>query len=220
MSQFSAGMQSALAADTPLLAGLLEINLPNGINVRLLDGSGTLTWNGKTFVGRDPVFGVLAAVDDLSDGIGDEAPALSITLHPGGEASAAQLSSPTMQGSPVSLWLAAVDRRTGGVVPDPLLLFLGELDQPVLRVGKGTRILEYECVSAFERLFENGEGARLADSWHKSIWPGETGLANVTGLAKMIYWGTSVKPVTSGVSSSGVGGFRGMIDDAVRMAAQ
>lgn len=207
MSQFSAGMQTALLADTPLLAGLLESNLPGGVNVRLLDGAGELVWGTKTFVGRDVTFGVLAAIDDLSDGVGDEAPAINITLHPADDAVAASLSSPTMQGSPVSLWLAAIDRTTGAVVADPLLMFLGELDQPILRAGKGTRTLEYECVSAFERLFDNQEGQRLADSWHKGIWPGETGLANVTGLPKMIYWGTD-RP-QGGAVSGGLGGGSG-----------
>src|SRR3546814_20326641 len=87
-----------------------------------------------------------------------------------------------MQGSVVSLWLAAVDRATGAVIPEPLLLFTGELDQPTLTVDKGSRELEFECVSGFERLFDNEEGLRLADSWHQSVWPGEMGLANVTGI--------------------------------------
>src|SRR3546814_10076287 len=72
---------------------------------------------------------------------------------------------------------------------EPLLLFTGELDQPTLTVDKGSRELEFECVSGFERLFDNEEGLRLADSWHQSVWPGEMGLANVSGIITTVYWG-------------------------------
>lgn len=203
MSQLTPAMDAALSADTPLVCGLLKITLPSGA-LRLMDGSGQLVFGGEVYVGRDPVFGSLASVDAIEDGVGDEAPALSFTLLPGSDASAASLAAPEMQGSPVSLWLAAVDRTTGLVIPDPLLLFTGELDQPTLTVDKGVRELEFECVSGFERLFDNDEGIRLADSWHKGVWPGELGLSNVSGISKTIYWGVEA-PVSS-ISYGGGGG--------------
>src|SRR3546814_8338481 len=56
------------------------------------------------------------------------------------------LASPDMQGSVVSLWLAAVDRATGAVIPEPLLLFTGELD--LLSTGRSEeRRVGKECVS-------------------------------------------------------------------------
>lgn len=198
MSAFTPAVEAALEADTPLVAGLLKIQLPDA-TICLLDGSGTLTIGGDTYVGADDVFGSLAAIDEITDGIGDQAPAISFTLHPADDAAAADLAGPLMQGSPVTLMLVAINRANGAVIPDPLVLFQGELDQPVLNIDKGVRELEYECVSSMERLFENKEGVRLADSFHQAIWPGELGLGNVTGIVKTIYWG--VHAPTSAVTA-------------------
>lgn len=203
MSAFTPGMETALSADTPLVFGALKIQLP-GYTLRLLDGAGVVTFNGETFTGRDATFGTLEAIDVFTDGVGDEAPGISISLLPS-DAAASTLASPTMQGSPVTLWLGAVDRATGAVIPDPLMIFFGEIDQPTLRLGKGTRVLEYECVSSFERLFDVDEGARLANSFHQMIMPGETGFANVTGITKKIYWGSEgpESSITGGGSAFG-----------------
>lgn len=193
MTALAPGLDTALQADRPLIFGAVEINLP-GYNVRLLDGSGFVTIGGNTFTGSDETFGVLAAIDSLSDGIGDEAPGLNITLQPATDAAVADLASPAMQGSRVRLWLGAIDRATGVAFTDPFLLFDGELDVPTLKVGLRVRDLEYDCVSGFERFFANDEGTRLSDSFHESIWPGETGLANMSGLPKTSYWGATEPP--------------------------
>src|SRR3546814_2304754 len=70
MSQFTPAMETALAAETPLVVGLLKIELPDA-TIRLLDGSGQLVFDGETYTGRDPVFGSLAAVEAIEDGVGD-----------------------------------------------------------------------------------------------------------------------------------------------------
>lgn len=205
----SPAMDAALQDVAPLICGLVEIDLP-GYPLRLLDGSGTVAYGGKTFVGRDPTYGVLAAIDEISDGAGDEAPALRITLHPSSNASAAALAAPTMQGCRVSVSLAALDRMTGQVIGEPELLFLGELDVPTLKSGPNSRTLEYEVVSVFERLFDNDEGARLSSAFHKSIWPGERGFDFVTGVEDDVYWGVEGPPsaVTYGAGGGGGGGGR------------
>ena len=200
----SPAMDAALSGVAPTICGLLEINLP-GYDLRLTDGAGVIKWGAKTFLGKDTTYGTIAAVDDLTDGAGDEAPALSISLHPASNAAAASLASPTMQGSQVSLWLAAVNRASGQVVPDPELVFIGELDVPTLRSGAGTRTLEYECVSAFERFFANDEGARLSPGFHKWVWPGELGFDFVTGVEETVYWGVEAPPPS--VSRGSVGNY-------------
>src|SRR3546814_3416524 len=129
MSQFTPAMETALAAETPLVVGLLKIELPDA-TIRLLDGSGQLVFDGETYTGRDPVFGSLAAVEAIEDGVGAEEPALNFTLLPASDAASAELASPAMHGSVVSLWLAAVDRATGAVIPEPLLLFTGRTEDP------------------------------------------------------------------------------------------
>ena len=194
MSQLTPAMDAALAAKRKTVFGAIRIDLNDGRVIRLLDGAGKLTFFGADWTGRDPTFGVLAAIEALDDGVGDEAPALSITLLPPTASAAADLSAPGMQGSRIRLWLGAVAPGTASVIADPYLLFDGELDQPVLNDGPGEYTLEIECVSAFERLFDNEEGHRLADSYHKANWPGETGLSFVTGIVKAIIWGPGDRP--------------------------
>lgn len=206
MSALTPAMDTALAADNPIIFGALQIDLP-GYALCLLDGAGQLAFNSQTFVGRDSTFGVLSAIDSLDDGFGDTAPAISITLLPSTDAAAATLADAAMQGSRVRLWIGAVTRATGAVIADPLLLFDGELDQPVLTLGQGKRVLEYECVSSMERLFDGDEGFRLSDANHQRIWPGETGLANMTGLTRKVYWGVAGPTGAASGNSPGSDGF-------------
>lgn len=188
MTQLSPQLDAALRGETPIVFGAVSIALP-GATVNLLDGAGQLTFGGRTYVGEDATYGVLAAVEALSDGLGDSAPSLGITLLPAGDAAAAALAAPNMQGSPVTLHLGAVDRATGAVVPDPHLIFLGELDVPTLQSGTTSRKLDYTIVSVFERMFESDEASRLSPGFHRSIFPSEAGLDMVTGVDQPVYWG-------------------------------
>jgi len=190
MSQLTPQLDAALRSPAPLVFGAVSIDLP-GVSVNLLDGAGILSFGGRTFVGKDETFGAISDVEDLTDGTGDSAPTFSMTLIPSGDAAAAVLSGPTMQGSPVSVWMGAVDKQTGIPIPDPLLVFVGELDVPTLKSDEQGRLLDYEVVSVFERLFEDDESARLSDGFHQSIFPGELGMKFVTGVAQTIYWGVA-----------------------------
>jgi hypothetical protein len=188
MTTLTTGMDAGLRVPAPLIFGALKIELP-GYTLRLLDGASKLVFGGETYLGKDATYGTIDSIETLSDGVGDEAPALSITLTPGTDAGAAALLSPGVQGSTVQLWLGVLDRATGVPIPDPDLLFYGEVDVPTLKAGKGSRSVALDCVSGFERLFADDEGIRLSDAFHKSLYAGETGLANVTGVTKKIYWG-------------------------------
>lgn len=189
MSQFTPAMETALAAPIVTTFGAVQIDLPS-YTLRLLSGPIALSgapWS--SFVARDPTFGVLAGIDDLRDGGGEQAPSISLTLHPSSDAAAATLAAPTMQGSQVQIWLGVVTPATGAVVADPCLIFVGELDVARLTMEEHGRTLEFDLISAFDRFFAEAEGIRLADSFHQSIWPGETGFAAVTGVTEQIYWG-------------------------------
>lgn len=193
MSTLTTEMDTALAGPAPLLFVGVQIDLPD-YTLRLLDGSGFVTFNGGTFVSRDPVFGTLAAAEEIGDGVGDEAPAIGLTLLPASDAAAAALASPAMQGSMVQIFVGCIDRATGLAVPDPELVFVGELDVPTLRSGQNGRSLDFDVVSTFERFFADDEGARLSDGFHKSVWAGEEGLGFITGVEETVYWGMDGPP--------------------------
>jgi uncharacterized membrane protein YgcG len=205
MSDLTPQMQVALGADTSTIFLCGELNLPD-YDLRLLEASGEVTFGGVTFKGYDEKYGVIDSVDAPSDGFGDQAPQLSFTINPPDATAVAELSNPTMQGSRIRIWLGAIDPDTKGVVADPLLLFDGELDVPSLAIDKSTREVTYDCVSAFEILFENEEGSRLSDSNQQEFWPGDTGLSDVTGIVKTILWGPGERVSGSGGSYGGGGG--------------
>lgn len=216
MTQLTPQLDAKLRTDAPVVFGAVTIGLPD-YEVNLLDGAGFLSFGGRSYVGDDPTFGTISEVEDLSDGTGDSAPAFSLTLLPSGDAAAAALASPTMQGSPVYVWIGAVNETTGQPVPDPHLIFVGELDVPTLRSEEHGRVLDYEITSVFERLFEDDESARLSPGHHRSIFPNEAGLDYVTGVAQPVYWGIAGNPSTISYQNGAglLGGVGGVFLDRI-----
>lgn len=207
MTELTPGLEAALQQPRALLFGALEINFPDH-DLRLLDGSGELVIGGNTFVGRDPTFGTIASCKPVTDGNADQAPTLTVSLLPPSGTAAATLASAAMQGSRVRLYMGAVDMMTGLVVPDPKVLFDGEIDVPTLRWRTRAREVEYRVVSVFEKFFDQEEGIRLSDSHHQALWPGELGLAFVTGVTQPVYWGAQ-PPVSAVRTASSANRFGG-----------
>lgn len=175
------------------IAPLIEVRLP-GYTLRHVVGAGAVPWGQSVFLGEDERFGALVSAGDLQDGISDEAPDWDLTFAPPTAAATADLCKAEHQGAPVFGWIAVIDRATGLPLPEPLQLFAGELDVPRLRVGKAGRTIEWRCSSALECFHETETGARLSDAYHQLAWPGETGLANMTGIDKTSYWGVENPP--------------------------
>jgi hypothetical protein len=199
MSNLTPAFDAELSKPSPIVFGAVSIQLPQA-QVNLLDGAGVLTFGGRTYRGMDATYGTLASIEEISEGTGDEAPALSITLLPSGDAAAADLAAATMQGSPVLIYIGAVEPAFGTVVPDPQLIFVGELDVPRLVSKENGRELEYEVVSVFERLFDVDEGARIAPGFHKNIWTGELLFDEITGITQDYFWGVEGKNITGAVT--------------------
>ena len=177
--------------DRIALIGLIKIELP-GHTVLLCDG-GFITWNGETYRSADPVFGSIAAVEGMSEGQGDEIPALDLTLLPPGTTAPAELSKPGYQRSRVQFWIAEYDVDSGQIIGAPEQMFDGQIDQTTLKVGQG-RELNMSIVSNAERLFELDIGNTLSPAFHKSVNPGELGHDNATGLSVPVAWGVEGPP--------------------------
>lgn len=201
-------MIAALASGRAMLTCLYQIDLPSGTR-RLLLGSSEVSWDGDLFVGRDPTFGFIDAPDDISEDMGGEVPNTSFTLVQAPGADPDDIASADVQMSRYRQWLAvlALDgSKKVTLVPDPEQLFEGFIDQPTINLDRKRKEIEYTVISGFDYFFEDSEGERLNSQFHKSIWPGETGLDNVTGITRKIYWGTNAPPGAVGGTSSIYGG--------------
>lgn len=170
------------------LTGLMQIDLPER-TLRLCDG-GFFEFEGQTFRAKDEVFGTILSFEAMAEGVGDTIPALSLTLIPKDTTAAADLSRPGHQTARVRLWIAEFDVDTMEIVAASLQ-FDGQVDQSVLKVGRASRTLDLTVVSLMERIFEGNIGNTLNPSWHKSVWPGETGHDNATGLVLPVAWGAA-----------------------------
>jgi|SRR6478736_4572789 len=192
MPTLSAAMNTALAKAGLMPFVALRMTLPS-VTLALLDGSAVVTFAGSTFVGEDPTYGALASVEDFADGGEDEAPRIRFTLNPKSLSALTTLAAASNQGSPVEIWEGLIDLDTGLPVDAPVKVFDGYYDQPAW--APVAMELSIDCGSVFELFFENEEGARLTDSFHQSIWPGETGFQYVFETEQReLPWGSADKP--------------------------
>jgi hypothetical protein len=193
------------------LAGLVAIDLPDH-DARLCDG-GTVPWDGDTYGAFDDLLGVLASVERMDEGVGDEAPAGSVTFLPPSGVANVDLMDPAFQDARVRTYVAEIDPDTGEVVGDPDQQDDWRIDVPRLAVGLGKRALTYDCVPTLERIFETERGNTLSPNYHKSIFPGELGFDHASGVSFTFAFGAVSPPrgtVTSGV---GFGGGSGSVGD-------
>jgi len=206
----SPAMLAALKLRNPVLAFLLRIELPGGRIVRLLDGAGYAIWNDEVFTGEDPEFGVIAGFGDFTESEGTEAPRQSVGLLFKSNAALAQLTAPAAQGSPVSIWAAAVDPETGAIIGEPDPRFMGELDDATFNIDRNSSLIELELATVWERLFDDNEGNRWNDTfWTYLFGPSARAFEHVTNAGQKLFWGYNGPSNGSGGSSYGGGGFIG-----------
>lgn len=184
----NAPLDAALKSAAPLVCVLIKIELP-GHTIRLLDGGGEVSFGGETFTGEDDIYGVLDAVEPITEQVGTEAPAVRFTFLPASLDALADITNPGNQGSPVHVWFGAVSPATGQIIGDPELLFLGELDTAEAEASESATVISFDAVSAWERLFEGNEGRRLNDKYWQSIYPGALGMQFVTEIQRDLPWG-------------------------------
>jgi hypothetical protein len=188
------------------LAALGKFELPSQ-TLRLCDG-GQVIWAAETFRASDPDFGAIDTVEAFSEESGDQAPGGSLIFLPKDSAAAGTLSQPEYQGSRIRFWLAKVDTATGEVDGTPEQIADLVLDRTELRGGIGRLQLAMDFIGSAERLFNISEGNVLSPRFHQSVWSGELGLDNATGVPNQMAWGAPSPPRGS-VTSGGAGGAAG-----------
>lgn len=205
--------------DSVGLIGLVKLELPDG-DVRLCDG-GLITFDSELYRDVDFVWGGIGSVEALSEGVGDEVPALQMTLLPPGTTVPADIHQTGMQTSRVRFWIGEYVPETGLIDGDPDLVFDGQVDQCSLEVDREERRVALSVVSTAERLFERNSGNSLNPVFHKAIWPGELGHDNATGLIVPVAWGvTSASALGGSQGGAGYGGEVGGSDYYQRMVSE
>ena len=200
-------MIAALTANRKSVTGFMEIDFPSGTR-RILIGSGAAAWGANTFKGYDPSFGSIVAGGAISEDTSGQAPNLSVTVQVAQGATKSDLAGDAVQLAPWKIWLAALTLDASdhvAAVADPELLFDGFVDLATSEIDKSKDHITYSLISGFDYFFEDSEGQRLSDAFHESVWPGEKGLANVTGVTKKVYWGTLGPNASGGVGGAGGG---------------
>jgi hypothetical protein len=211
-------MIAALSSGRAMITGLFEISLPSGTR-RLLLGSTEVSWGGHTWVGHDPTIGAIDAPDDVREEVEGQAPNGTLSINIAPDADRDDIAGQDVQLAPCKSWLAVLELDGSDqlqVVADPEPLDDMFIDQATINLDKGRDDLEYTLISAFDYFFEASEGQRLNGQFHQSIWSGEKGLDNVTGVLKKIYWGAYGPNSTGsgGGSSSIYGGGNNLVDQA------
>ena len=187
------------------LTGLIRIELPNR-TLRFCDG-GFFEFNGEIYESEDEVFGTIGQFETMSEGVGDIVPAITMTLLPPDQTAAIDLSTPGNQTSRAVLTIAEYDVDTGQIITSETQ-FDGQIDQTIFTIGRDKKQVATSIVSLAERLFAGNIGNTLNPSFHKSLFPDETGHDNATGLSKPVAWGTET-PRSGGAGGYGGSGFGG-----------
>lgn len=192
-------------ADHVLISTLVKVQLPDRV-VRICDG-GRLAFNDHLYESEDPVYGTIAAGDAITEGVDEEAPAASISFFPPTNAATEELTDPAVQWSPVSIWVASVNKNNGFIIR-AVGMFFGFIDVPTVRDGAEQRTIDMTLVSDTERFFIRNEGNRLSQENHQRVHgPNELGLNNMTGVEYDVAWGTESRSQNSGSAASALRNF-------------
>jgi hypothetical protein len=168
--------------------GLVKIELP--AHTAYLTDGGIITFDGDDYSSRDDVLGGIAFIEPMTEGKTGEIPALDIGYNIPNATAITTFTSGALQESSIRVWLAKYDVDTNAIIGTPDPKFIGLVDQPNVTVKKAEYSLALSCVPKAEAFFQAYTGNSLSATFHKSLFPGETGHDNATGLSVPTAWGT------------------------------
>lgn len=154
-----------LEAKTVTLCFLVQINFAEPVHV--WSGVGDLAWDGNTYKGVGTL-GSLSAVSETSE---VEAQGITLTLS----GIPAELLDNGLTGvsasSTASVYLGFLD-EAGALIPDPIPVYSGMVDQPQINVGTETATV---TISVENRLLNlnRSRGGRYTDADQRSRYPND-----------------------------------------------
>ena len=176
-------------------SGSAPTRLWSGIeNKTLTDYSGSATYTGV---------GSLGSISAISETTEVSARGIELTLSgiPSNYVSLALQNNYRGRTAAVYLLLFNIDRSSY----QQSMIFRGRMDQMIISEGETNSTITVKCESRLVDLNRARE-TRYTDEYQKSIFPNDTGLEFMSGMAdKSIYWGTE-SPTTNVSSPIGGGG--------------
>lgn len=176
----------SFSANEATLAFLIKIEIPAG-DILYTEG-GEVTFGGDTYAPSDSVFGAITGFENFTSGLSDAAPEYDLEWTPPSTAAAVTLADPANQGALCSAYVVTINRASGAVLTDKTV-FTGILDSATLEIQPRARVLKMTQSTEIDRFLNTNKGNRLNAAWHKSIYPGETGLDMTTGTTIPVPWG-------------------------------
>ncbi len=205
-----ASLKSDLQAAAFTSFVLFSIALAAGA-VRLSSG-GEISYGGNTYYPENTSYGRLDTIPAIADGADDQVPTCEVNIILPSAAAKALWTVAADQGVSAVVMMGTINRSTG-VVIGVETLFTGEYNCPEFMVSGGEDRVVLLLTGQLGRLLEPNHERKLSPAFHKSIWPGELGLDNVTRLTRKIPWRAS-DPVATAMKAKGISrqGFSGLRD--------
>lgn len=184
------------------LCAILRVDLPTH-DIRFSEG-GEVEYDGDVYSPEDSVFGAIREIENFTAGEADEAPSLAIIWTPKDAAAAISLSQPSSQQAFVEHRILSIDRDTNAVLTNDRV-FTGMVNTVEINGDINVFDLRMEISTEIDRLLNTDKGNKLSRAFHRSVWPGETGLDFMTGTQNPVPWGDDTQTARG---TSGGGGPR------------
>lgn len=175
MRDLTAGMQTEFEKTVKSPIIFFEGQFTSGY-VRLFSGIGTLTWNGKTWLGA----GSLGTITPVQETLETKAVGMRATFSGIPAANRALILSEARRGQEGNVWLGMLDANMN-VIANPYNSFRGRLDQPEIDKQSGETIIS---VNYENRMidFERPRERRYTPEDQKTRYPDDKGLDYVPNV--------------------------------------
>lgn len=188
---------------------LLSVAL-TATTVRLSSG-GEIVYDGNTYYPENTSYGMLDSVPPIADGSDDQVPTCEVRLILPSASAKALWTVAADQGAEAIVTMGTINRSTGAVIGTEEL-FRGEYNRPRFTVGAAEDYVSLLFTGQLGRLLEPNHERKCSPAFHKSRWPGELGLDNVTRLTRKIAW-RAADPAVAAVKGKKLGqAFAGLRD--------
>jgi hypothetical protein len=184
----SSAMLAAMQAKQLLPAIFVQATLASG-TIYLWSGFGTITWNGQAWQG----VGSMLKISTVEEKATVSATGVTVTLSGIDPTLLENVLSEFQVSGPVTVFLGAFS--AGALIPSPVTVWSGLLDQPTIDVSGETASIAINCES---RLIEMNVSVdrRYTDQEQQLDNPGDLAFSFVNSIQDQpIYWGQT--PTTS-----------------------